>query len=155
MVVLAVLGLDQLTKLLVLRHLGLGEFIPMGFFDIRHVHNYGAAFGMMQHFGLFFVAIAVVVLLALVFNWSRIRTAGLLVTMALALIAGGTIGNLVDRLRFGYVVDFIDLRWWPVFNVADSSICIGVGLLVWKILQHHPPEPTVHSEPNQTSAPTT
>ena len=144
-VLLVALGVDLYTKHLTLQHLQLGEFIPMGVFDIRHVHNRGAAFGMLANNGSLFVVVAVVVLVAMLGALPRLQRAGAWVVVACALIAGGTVGNLIDRLRFGYVVDFIDFRWWPVFNVADSCICVGVGMLVWKILstppdsQEHPP----------------
>jgi signal peptidase II len=150
-VALAGLALDQFTKYLILHHLAYGQRIPMGFFDITHVHNMGAAFGMLQNAGYLFVVIAVVVLAGLFASMHRIREAEPLVVVALALIAGGTVGNLIDRLRFHYVVDFIDLRWWPVFNVADSCICIGVGLLVWKIFRHSHNDPP--TEPDHGSAP--
>lgn len=133
LVAVIALALDQLTKRLVLVHLSLHQYIPLGILDIRYVQNSGAAFGMLARSGSLFIVIAVGVLGALLASLPRIRRAGPLVATALGLIAGGTVGNLIDRLRFGYVVDFIDLRWWPVFNVADSCICIGVGLLVWRI----------------------
>ena len=111
-----------------------GQAYPLLLFDLHHVHNRGAAFGIMQSGGLVFVVVALIVLAAVFVLNAQIRRSGPAVTAAVGLIAGGTLGNLVDRLRFGYVVDFIDLRWWPVFNVADSAICIGVGLLMWKML---------------------
>jgi len=107
----------------------------MGIFDIHHVHNTGAAFGMLPAGGLLFVAVAVAVLAGLFVSYPRVRAADRLTRVSLGLIAGGTLGNLVDRLRFGYVVDFIDFRWWPVFNLADSAICIGVALLMWRIIR--------------------
>ena len=110
-----------------------GQAIALVLFDIHHVHNRGAAFGIMPSGGMVFVAVALVVLAAVLALRAHIRDAGSAMTVAVGLVAGGTLGNLVDRLRFGYVVDFIDLRWWPVFNVADSAICIGVGLLMWKM----------------------
>lgn len=147
-VALIALALDQLTKYLILQNLLEGQSIPLGILDIHHVHNRGAAFGMLQNGGYLFVVIAVAVLIALIVAWPRIREAGPLVVSSLALIAGGTVGNLLDRLRFGYVIDFIDLRWWPVFNVADSCICVGVGLLAWRISrQPHAGNDTVASAP--------
>lgn len=134
-VALAALALDQLTKALVIHTMSQNQSFSLGILDIRHVHNYGAAFGMMQNAGVLFIVIAVIVLAIVFIFWPRISRAEPFVIVSLALITGGTVGNLIDRLRFGYVVDFIDLRWWPVFNVADSCICVGVGLLVWKICQ--------------------
>lgn len=126
--------LDQATKYLVQVGLPLGRSISLGFFDLHHVHNRGAAFGIMPSGGAVFIIVAVAVLIGAMVLHARIREQGVAVTVAVGLIAGGTLGNLLDRLRFGYVVDFIDLRWWPVFNVADSAICIGVALLLWKML---------------------
>lgn len=118
-----------------MRGLRLGELIGMGIFDIHHVHNTGAAFGMLPAGGILFVAVAAAVLVGLAVSYPRVRAADRLTQTSLGLIAGGTLGNLVDRLRFGYVVDFIDFRWWPVFNLADSAICIGVALLMWRIMR--------------------
>lgn len=90
---------------------------------------------MLQNGGVLFIAVAAIVLVGLVVSYRRIQEADTLTQAALGMVAGGTLGNLVDRLRFGYVVDFIDLRWWPVFNLADSAICVGVGFLMWRILR--------------------
>lgn len=133
LLIFLVLLVDQVSKYLVMASLAEGQAIPMLLFDLHHVHNRGAAFGIMQSGGVVFVAVALIVLAAVVALHGQIRSSGPAVTVAVGLIAGGTLGNLVDRLRFGYVVDFIDLRWWPVFNVADSAICIGVGILMWKM----------------------
>lgn len=141
---------DQITKYLIVHQLMPNQAIPLGLCDIRHVHNYGAAFGMLQHAGYLFVVIAVVVLTALFCYRHQIRRAGTWVVVALALVAGGTVGNLIDRLRLGYVVDFIDFRWWPVFNVADSCICVGVGLLVWRVFHHGHTEVEVRATDTQT-----
>lgn len=132
--------LDQASKYLILRYLKPNQLFPLlGVMDIHHVHNTGAAFGILPAGGHFFVTVALVVLGVLALSWRRIAEAGALTTVALGMIAGGTLGNLIDRLRFGYVVDFLDLRWWPVFNLADSAICVGVGLLMWKLLRTEAP----------------
>lgn len=152
LVVFIALAADLYTKHLTLRYLQVGEFIPMGIFDIRHVHNTGAAFGMLAKSNVLFVSVAVVVLVGLLVNLPRIRRAETLTVVALGLIAGGTLGNLIDRLRFGYVVDFIDFRWWPVFNVADSCICVGVAILIWKL--SHSPHVTTSTGPDPEPSPT-
>lgn len=133
LVVIIALAADLYTKHLTLQYLQVGEFIPVGIFDIRHVHNTGAAFGMLANSNVLFVSVAVIVLVGMLMALPRIMRAELPIIVSLGLITGGTLGNLVDRLRFGYVVDFIDFRWWPVFNVADSCICVGVGILIWKL----------------------
>lgn len=153
LVVFIALAADLYTKYLTLRYLQVGEFIPMGIFDIRHVHNTGAAFGMLANSNVLFVSVAVIVLVGLLVNLPRIQKAETPVIVALGLIAGGTLGNLVDRLRFGYVVDFIDFRWWPVFNVADSCICVGVAILIWKLSQSPHAETSTGADSDPSPAP--
>jgi signal peptidase II len=92
--------------------------------------NTGAAFGILRTRGILFALVAIVVSVGIVVYYRAVAASPVLVRTALALVLGGAIGNLVDRIRLGYVVDFVDLRWWPVFNVADSSIVIGVCLLI-------------------------
>ena len=102
---------------------------------LRLVHNSGAAFGMLRDASLFFGIAAVVVVVGILLSSRRLAAAPLLVRIALGLELGGAIGNLIDRVRFGYVVDFIDVRVWPyVFNVSDSAITIGVVLLLAHLL---------------------
>ena len=136
----AVIVLDLWTKWLVLRKIALHEAIPVipDFFQLVHVRNTGAAFGiganassklvpLLLNFGAIAV-FCVVVVYAL-----RTAVTDRLLQTGLHLILGGAIGNLVDRFRFGYVIDFLDVyvgRYhWPAFNVADSAICIGIALL--------------------------
>lgn len=125
------MALDQLTKALVTRALGQGQVILLfgGLVRLDYTQNSGAAFGILQARGLLFILVAVVVSAAIIVSYRRVVVSPLPVRVALGLVLGGSIGNLVDRLRLGYVVDFIDLRWWPVFNLADSSIVVGVLLL--------------------------
>ena len=136
-----VLGLDQLTKFLVVSSLSLYEQIEVipGFFNLVYVTNPGAAFSMLadidspwRHY--FFVIVGFLALVFLTIYWFQLRQRAPMQGLAIALIAGGALGNLVDRLRTGAVIDFIDLYWrayhWPAFNIADSAICIGVGLFL-------------------------
>ncbi len=94
-----------------------------------HVQNQGAAFGLGQGFGTFFVFTAFVAVVLIVFFFRRLAVQSVLLRLALGLQLGGALGNLIDRLRLGAVTDFVNLRWFPVFNVADSSITIGSILL--------------------------
>ena len=135
LVALCAVALDQYSKYWIVSHLPMNQCISFDLLDIRQVHNTGAAFGMMAHATWLFIAIAATVVVMLLTNLPRILRSPPLVSMSLGLIAGGAVGNLIDRLRFGYVVDFIDLRWWPVFNLADSCICVGVGFLLWRLSQ--------------------
>lgn len=130
-----VLLLDQITKLAVRRYLLPGESLPIlpGIFHLSYVQNPGAAFGILKYQTGFFVGIAALVVVAIVFYAPRVDPG--LLSLALALELGGALGNLIDRLRFGYVVDFLDFRIWPVFNVADMAIVIGVGLIFLHLLR--------------------
>lgn len=141
----AVLILDQVTKALILAHLPLGGSIAVipGFFDLTHVHNPGGAFGFLAGMSaevrsLLFIAVSLVAAgLILYFYWQTPLGQRFL-SFGLALIFGGAVGNLVDRMRFGIVVDFLDVYagtlHWPAFNVADSAITIGVGIFAYHIL---------------------
>jgi signal peptidase II len=139
------LVLDQATKLLVLRHIGFGTEVPVipGFFSLVHVTNTGAAFGVMQGNNAFFIVLALVAL-AVVFgllwrdrpaaNRPRPRLTGM-TKIALALLASGIVGNLIDRLWHGQVTDFLHFYYrqyeYPSFNLADSCICIAAALLIF------------------------
>ncbi|MBS3872551.1 MAG: signal peptidase II [Dethiobacter sp.] len=124
---LGILLLDQVSKHLVVLNLSYGESLPIwpGFLALTHVHNFGAAFGLFAgQRWLFFVAVFVT--MAVLFMWRKdILRAGPLALWSCALLLGGALGNFLDRLRLGFVVDFIDLGFWPVFNVADSAIVVG------------------------------
>jgi len=129
---LVVLVLDQVSKYLVLRSLQHGRVIDLlgGLVRLDFTRNTGAAFGIFRSGGLVFAAIAVLVAVGIALSHQRVARSGYLVRLGLGLVVGGAIGNLLDRVRFGYVVDFVDLRWWYVFNLADSAIVAGVALMV-------------------------
>jgi signal peptidase II len=134
---------DQLTKVWIVGHFAIFEsrvIIP-GLFNLTYLTNKGAAFGLLNgNYGIwrqvFFVAVAFIVFIGLIIALRRLRGQGRIYSFALGLIAGGAIGNLLDRLRLGAVVDFLDFYYhghhWPAFNVADSAITVGVALLVWQ-----------------------
>jgi signal peptidase II len=128
--VFGVFLLDQVTKYLVRANLPLYDSWPSeGIFRLTHGTNSGTAFGLLQNQTL---VLTVASVLAIGFLYYFYRTQALpsrLLRLAIGLQLGGAFGNLVDRLRVGAVVDFIDVGWWPVFNLADSSIVIGIGLL--------------------------
>jgi signal peptidase II len=136
----ATLLLDQWTKRVVLNTLAPGESWPpasepaiLGTFRFTRVANDGVAFGLFQGRGDLFVVVALVVVAGLLVYQHRLPAQDRLVRLALALQVGGALGNLVDRLRFGHVVDFLHFHFWPVFNVADSAISVGVVLLAWQL----------------------
>ncbi|WP_091834667.1 signal peptidase II [Marininema halotolerans] len=131
---IAILLLDQSTKWLVMKKMHLYESIPLwqGVFHITSHRNRGAAFGILQDQRWLFIVVTLIVLTAIVFYLVRIGKSQPLLSWSLACILGGAIGNLVDRIRFSEVVDFLDFRYinFAIFNIADAAICIGVGLMV-------------------------
>lgn len=134
---LAVVILDQFSKYIVVENMALGESIPIikEVFHLTYILNPGAAFGMFAHNRLFFIAIAVIVIGIIIWARREILASPWEVKAGCGLFLGGAIGNLIDRARQGLVIDFFDFRIWPVFNIADIAICIGVGLIVWNLLK--------------------
>jgi signal peptidase II len=135
LIVLSVLSLDQLTKFLISAKLPLYESLPVvkGIFHLTLVHNRGAAFGILRNQVAFFILSSLLAVILLAFSLKNNRHK-VFYSVSLSLILGGTLGNLIDRLFLGYVIDFLDFRVWPVFNLADSAITIGAILLGWSIL---------------------
>ncbi|MBI5202048.1 MAG: signal peptidase II [Elusimicrobia bacterium] len=132
LIVAAVVAADRLTKIWAQSWLYPRSPIPLTkFFYFTYVENTGAAFGMMQGANLFFIGVSVVLLGGLFWMRTRPEAAGRWAQAALALVAGGALGNLYDRLAFGHVIDFLDFRVWPVFNVADSCISVGAVALAF------------------------
>lgn len=133
---------DQMAKTAVLRSLTPGQRIPVfpGLLDITNVRNPGAAFGILPHRSVLFVSMTFLILV--VIGWFLLKyprpysRQGWGLHLALGLTLGGAAGNLVDRLRFGFVVDFLDIHFWPVFNLADIAIVIGAALIGWFFLRH-------------------
>lgn len=134
---LAVVILDQFSKYIVVENMALGESIPIieEVFHLTYILNPGAAFGMFAHNRLFFIAIAVIVIGIIIWARREILESPWEVKAGCGLFLGGAIGNLIDRVRQGLVIDFFDFRVWPVFNIADIAICIGVGLIIWNLLK--------------------
>lgn len=134
---LAVVILDQFSKYIVVENMALGESIPIieEVFHLTYILNPGAAFGMFAHNRLFFIAIAGIVIGIIIWARREILASPWEVKVGCGLFLGGAIGNLIDRARQGLVIDFFDFRIWPVFNIADIAICIGVGLIIWNLLK--------------------
>lgn len=136
---LIILLADQLSKTWIRTNLPEGQSLfEVGLFRITHLHNTGAAFGLFQDQSFFLTIVALVGIIALLvyvlvicryFPWPDSR----LGRSALGLVLGGTAGNLIDRLRFGYVTDFINFSFWPAFNIADSAVTIGAIVFVGAI----------------------
>jgi signal peptidase II len=147
-IALGVVIVDQLTKLWIMNEFALHEeqtIIP-GFFNLVYVTNTGAAFGFLAGSRTwmrqaFFVTVAVVALVVIVLAYGHLKRQSKIFIYSLGLIGGGAIGNLIDRLRYGSVVDFLDFyvgtHHWPAFNAADSAITVGVALfMLGTLLQH-------------------
>lgn len=132
---------DQWTKSLITQKFQLGETVPIvqGFFNLTYVRNNGAAFGFLAgaHEAFrrpFFIIVPVVALFIIALIIRKLPKKDIRVSTSLALVISGALGNLLDRIQYGYVIDFLDFHWkyqthFPAFNVADSVICVGVGLL--------------------------
>jgi len=136
-----VMLLDQVTKFYVISHFQLHESLPVidGFFNITYIRNPGAAFGFLAGAspvfrGLFFTAVTLITVGMILYYLVKNRVRNHLLVLPLALILAGALGNLVDRFRFGEVVDFLDFSigayHWPAFNIADSAISIGAVFLI-------------------------
>lgn len=135
--VIFIFVLDQISKFFISRNIDINESVPVirNIFHITLVQNTGAAFGIFKSGTLFFITISILAVGAITMHLIRKPSASFLFNAALSLILGGVLGNLVDRVRLGYVIDFLDFRVWPVFNVADSAITIGVILLILSLLR--------------------
>jgi signal peptidase II len=135
-IVSIILSLDQLTKFLIIRNLSYNQSIPVikGIFHLTLIHNRGAAFGVLKKQVSLFIITSIAAIALIYFNLKKIGDKKFSIySISLSLILAGALGNLIDRLFFGYVVDFLDFRIWPVFNMADSAITIGAILLGWSI----------------------
>ncbi|MDH5631855.1 MAG: signal peptidase II [Gammaproteobacteria bacterium] len=143
----AVIGLDQLTKVLAVKMLSKGVIPVLPFFDLELAYNTGAAFGFLHDAGgwqrIFFIVLAVAVSIVIVTMVRKLRQDELQLAVALMLVLGGAIGNVIDRIYLGKVVDFLHFfygTWsWPNFNIADSAISVGAVLLIvdsfgWRII---------------------
>ena len=129
------LALDQLTKFVVRQTLEWHHSWPAtGLFRFTHIHNTGSAFGLFQdqNLPLLFVSLVGVLVLAYIYQSQERPTA--LLRVSIALMLGGALGNLIDRIHQGHVTDFIDVGPWPVFNLADSAIVVGLILMGWMLV---------------------
>ena len=143
--------LDQFTKALIIGHVSFNQTIPImrGFFNITHIHNPGGAFGLMADLSpalrsIIFLFISSLAVGLIFYFYKKTPPNYPWLAAAFALIFGGAIGNLIDRLRFGFVIDFLDFYignlHWPAFNVADSAISVGIGIFVFHLLFKKMPE---------------
>ena len=137
--------LDQFTKGLILRYLPFNKTIPVvkGFFNITHVLNPGGAFGLMANLSpimrnIIFLFVSSIAVGLIFYFYKKTPAQHSWLAAAFALIFGGAIGNLIDRIRFGMVIDFLDFYvcnlHWPAFNIADSAISIGIGIFLYHLI---------------------
>ncbi|MBW2976242.1 signal peptidase II [Candidatus Woesearchaeota archaeon] len=128
---------DQISKFFIKTHFQLNSSFPVikNIFHLSRIHNFGAGFGILQNQKWILVFIALIVIGTVFYYLDKIKDKELFLQIIIGFILGGTIGNLIDRVIYGYVIDFLDFRIWPVFNIADSFACIGfIGLVIylWK-----------------------
>lgn len=136
---IVILILDQVTKIAVDASFRLHESVPVirGLFHLTYVRNKGAAFGIFADSAIripFFISVSLIAILAMLWYLRRLRDDQRLAVYAISLVFAGAVGNLIDRIRLGEVIDFLDVFWgrhhWPAFNIADSAITVGVALLI-------------------------
>lgn len=137
LIIASIIASDQLSKLWIRTHLSIGESLPLiGRLSLIHIRNTGSAFGLLANQTFLIIVISIAALLFILLFLRYISPTTTLSIVAIGLLMGGALGNLIDRLRFGYVTDFIYFRlWgdfhWPAFNIADASIVVGVCLLIY------------------------
>ena len=134
---LIIILIDQLSKFFVRTNFQLSQPIPIinNIFHLTYIQNTGAGFGILKGQALLLIFISVAVIGIILYNFDKIKNKETLLQVLVGFVLGGTIGNLIDRLAYGHVIDFLDFRIWPIFNFADSFVTIGViGLIIylWK-----------------------
>ena len=145
-IVVIIVVLDQVTKLWIDASMALHASFPVidGFFNITYVRNPGAAFGFLAGAApvfrtLFFLAVTVAAIVLILYYLYKTPSRGPFLTISLALILSGALGNMIDRVRLGEVIDFLDVyigtTHWPAFNVADSAICVGAAIMFWVMVK--------------------
>lgn len=140
LIALILLSVDQFSKYIIRQKMSLAESIPVikSIFHITYVENTGIAFGLFPQGHSLFIVISLIIILVIIFFERKKVIKSLKERFCLGLVLGGALGNLIDRLRFGFVIDFLDFRIWPVFNLADSGVCIGGILMVFFLLRKRP-----------------
>jgi len=140
-IALVIVVSDQWSKHLVRANLGLGEaFYPISFlkpfFRFTYWQNTGAAFGLFQNTNIFLLVVSIIMSVVIIYSFHKAMDEPLIYRISLGLMLGGAIGNAIDRITLGFVTDFIAVGRFPVFNIADSCVTIGVGLMLLAMLVH-------------------
>ncbi|TCL40241.1 signal peptidase II [Anaerospora hongkongensis] len=133
---MAVVVIDQWSKYYVQTHMSLGMSIPLipSVFHLTYILNPGAAFGILENQRTFFVIVGLLMIGAVVYLYPRIPANMRLLRLGTGLMMGGAVGNVIDRIQTGHVVDFFDFRIWPIFNIADIAIVVGVSCIIYTLL---------------------
>ncbi len=136
--VLLVIFTDQISKILIVNSMELGESIPIinRIFHITYILNPGSAFGLLRFSNKTFIIIGLIIIIFGIFFLYKVAKEHRLVYFAFIFLLGGSLGNIIDRFRVGSVIDFLDFRIWPIFNIADTALNIGILLLIIHFLFH-------------------
>lgn len=135
LIILGVVLADQIAKYYIASTMTLGLSLAVipNVFHLTYILNPGAAFGILENQRWFFILIAVSMLGMVMYYYPKLKKEGAVMRFGTALLAGGAVGNLIDRIKTGYVVDFLDFRIWPIFNIADMGIVVGVGMMMYAL----------------------
>ena len=136
LLVLFIILLDQIIKYFVSTNMFLGQSIPVlpQIFHLTYIQNPGAAFGILEDQRYLFILIAAVLIVAVIYFYKKIIQLSKLFQVGIALLFGGAIGNMIDRIFIGRVIDYMDFRIWPVFNLADIAIVSGCAIIAFNLL---------------------
>lgn len=151
LLIFVIVFIDQISKYIITHNIELSESIPIiqDIFHITYTRNYGAAFSILQNQRFFLIiitSIVSIIILVTMFRYYKSLDKALL--YSLSFIVAGAIGNLIDRVRLKYVIDFLDFRIWPIFNVADMSVVVGSILIVWYMLFLEPKKQKAKKDDN-------
>ena len=128
--------MDQIIKYYIINNFSHGQSLAIikNIFHLTYVKNTGAAFGILKNANNFFIIVSIIIILFLLFYRYYYFKSNIYINMSIGLIIGGAVGNLIDRILLNHVVDYLDFRIWPVFNLADSAIVVGAGFLIIYII---------------------
>ena len=124
--------IDQITKSLIRANFEVNQTTPVinNFLHITYITNTGTAFGLFKGINFVFILFSILVIFGIFYSSRKIKESQSLMIFSLGLLLGGTVGNLIDRIVYGFVIDFIDFKIWPVFNIADSAVTVSVAFLI-------------------------
>ncbi len=153
-----IVALDQATKLAIRHNLRLGESYPVvdGYFNLNYLRNTGAVWGIFQSQNAWLILLSFLVLVLIIVFYRWLVDQRGVHRLAMGLMIGGIVGNLIDRIKLGWVTDFLDFHWqtahWPSFNIADSAICVGVIIYLVSSFRRPVPKPDAREKAQQEHA---